>query len=243
MNLLLVKDTSLEIPAFFHWRIVAILTSVFFLFVPCFWRDSYATSDSPTLLGEFYFDFEPNALLIPESGILEMRIKYIGEIDSENFRIRPQMQEGLVSIREKGTTTWVFGDASWGNLPSVEKDTEIKFPSQVNTLIKPVELKLKIKDLKSGKEYETPGRNFWSEKAYNSYESRVNQTILEWRGGAKLDQESLESTSAIKPKEETPQTEGLGELKSKRNVALVNLSGFVLSAFVGLRSKSDKIPP
>ncbi len=243
MNLVTVKDTFLEPSAFPSWRFKTILILGFFVVASWFWRISYAASDSLASSTKFYFDFESNSFLIPQSGILEIKIKYIGKIDAENFRVRPQLQEGLVAIREKGTKTWVFANVSWGDLPSVEKGIEIRFPPQVNTLAEPVELKLKIKDLKLGKEYETPGKKFWSEKAYNSYESRVNETILKWRGEARLDQENLESTSPVNSKEDTPQTEGLEVLKSKRNIALVNLSGFVLSILAGLKSKNGKIPP
>jgi hypothetical protein len=194
----------------------------------------------------FFFDFTPNTFLIPNSGNIEVTINYKNsEIKKENFRVRPYMKDTVIALYNPDEGKWVFSSESWGNLPSIEEKIKLQIPAKTMK----ADLVLKIKDLSTGKEYETPPKSFWAEGSYEKYYEKVNETILDWRQGSSGETESINENTeegigtgeATGPAVEE-QTQKLDKLKNKSDMALVNLGGFFVTAIVGFLRKDDRIP-
>lgn len=191
----------------------------------------------------YYFDFQPNTYLIPKSGIINITIDYKEiAVDKANFRVRPFIKDAVASIYDPEKNTWIFSGDAWGNLPSIGEGLKITLPTELSK----VELVLKIKDLTTGKEYETPTKAFWTANSYGIYEKKVNQTIRDWRqntsqnSSGEITAKNEENSEDLAEPEE--QTQTLDQLKNKSNRVMVNIGGFAFSAIVGFLKKDDKMP-
>ncbi|HOM77639.1 hypothetical protein KBG31_02910 [Patescibacteria group bacterium] len=191
---------------------------------------------------EYFFDFSTNTHLIPQSGIIEIKILYKGKvINPDRYKIKPYSNGNSIQIMDADKGEWVFTTNSWGKMPSIENTTKIRI---LGTKEK-ANLYIKIKNTTTGEEFKTPEKILWSSDSYNNYAARINQNTSDWRqkrGG--IDGETQESERAEEKALDIPtqeQTQRLENLKNKKSSLVWNLSGMGVSAIIGFIKKDDRM--
>ena len=185
---------------------------------------------------EYYFDFFPSTYELRKGKEIEVNIEHkISDFDQSRWKVKPVAEGAIVTVYNPETQRWAFSNNSWLEMPNLKEKIYIKGASAQER----VPLKLLIKDLKENKIYETPIKELFTTKAYNSYLEKINENVKTWR-------QTRQSSQSVDQKAETVtqenQTKTLKDLRNTNNLLGVLLGASFLAGIVGFIKKSDKIP-
>ena len=225
-------------------KTILILLSVGFTFngAPNYITNVYANepdqSESLNTLEEreYYFDFFPSTYELRKGKEIEINIEHkVLDFEWSRWKVKPVAEEAVVTVYNPETQRWAFSNNSWLEMPNLKEKIYIKGASAQER----VPLKLLIKDLKENKIYETPTKELFTTKAYNSYLEKINENVKTWR-------QTRQSSQSVDQKAETVtqenQTKTLKDLRNTNNLLGVLLGASFLAGIVGFIKKSDKIP-
>ena len=122
-----------------------------------------------------YFDFTLSEQYLNDAGVLEVRFDYLLDgFTEEDFKVKPGVDRGLVSIFDEKTDAWVSEYSLWTGFPSLKPYMKIKITGFQR---QKTDLKFIVQNIKNGEKYETPKKKVWVRKPGEKYIERLNKNI------------------------------------------------------------------
>lgn len=202
---------------------------IFVILLICFCRVSYAQFTQ--------FDFSLKSYLVDNEKEIEVEFNYLLTGYKEgDFSVRPVVENGIVEIFNEDSGQWVSSFSSFSNFPKLSKKNLITFKGL--TVEKSV-LHFEIYEIGTGKTYLTPKKSIWSEKVYEKYIEKVNES---------LSRKNLEKKEVVEEVAESSQSSGSEKYEPsdiskfidsipKKYFLFFGVAVFVISAVVGFKYK------
>lgn len=159
------------------------------------------------------------------------------DLNSYNYKVRPIVSKGVVSIFSEEDNKWISGIGKWDELPRVHERMQIK----VDKLAVPQsEIFFQLRDALTLEIRETQKLKFWGYKAYEDYLSRLNENLSSFGDSQELEVPD-EVADVAESSASYPKSLLISQYSPERKSVFIPWGLFITAAIVGfLKSKPLK---
>jgi hypothetical protein len=132
---------------------------------------------TPLVFAEvIYFDFTTNPQILAHDGTTTASLEYdLTGLEEALFEVRPQTENGSISIWNQETNQWVYNTGFWQNMPTLKKEMRIKINALASST---TSIYFEIRNKETTKIYKTPSKVVWSSQNHSKYITKLNNNIL-----------------------------------------------------------------